>query len=100
MTNQTIREGQEERGGGDPRIGIRDDKGFVQRTINKFNANPFKSGGAQEQEDASCYEGGPEPGPSGGRKLKADRVYDRVNEKEVGRKFGNAGDSRKPSVDR
>lgn len=99
MTRQVIREGQESKGG-DPRIGIREDKGFVQRTINKFSDNPFKSGGSQEQEDATCYEGGPEPGPSGGRKLSPDRIYDKTNDKEVGRKFGDAASGRKPSVDR
>ena len=95
MSKQTIREGQEEHG--DPRIGIRSDKGFVQRTLHKFSANPFKSGGSQEQGDATAgYD--KEPGPSGGRKLKPDRVYDRVNDKEVGRRFGEA--TSKPRVDR
>lgn len=97
MSHQVIKQGQEERG--DPRIGIREDKGFVQRTIHKFNDNPFKAGGSQEQYDASETDGGPEPGPSGGRHVKPDRVSDRVTDKEVGRKFGSAT-SGKASVDR
>lgn len=75
--------------GGEPRVGA-DVRDPIQRTVHKFNPNPFKASGAQEAADI----GATNIGNTGPRikESKVNRTYKDFQGAggELGRKFGEA----------